>query len=248
MTNSNLNKLIIILVEPQLGQNIGAVARAMLNFGLSDLRLVNPRDGWPNQDAFPSAAGADKVIENIQVFPTTYTAIADLNRVFATSARTHDMIKYIYTPHDALASLVDTASKDQKVGILFGSERCGLQSEDISLCEALIKIPTNPEFSSLNLAHAVALIAYEWALNTHTLSPIVLRTGLTSLATREDLGKFFAHLEEELDRTGFLHHKKKRPTMVRNIRNIFQRANLTEQEVRSLRGIVTSLVRKQDEV
>ncbi|MBA3813799.1 MAG: RNA methyltransferase [Alphaproteobacteria bacterium] len=243
MIRTNLTNLIIILVEPQLAQNIGAVARAMLNFGLTDLRLVNPRDGWPNHDAFASAAGADKVIENIQVFSTTAAAMGDLNRVFATSVRAHDMIKCIYSPHAALEHLVETARQNQKVGVLFGGERCGLQSEDIALCEALIKIPSNPEFSSLNLAHAVALIAYEWSLHINTSPSQIFRTGLTSLATREDLGKFFIHLEEELDRTGFLHHKKKRPAMVRNIRNIFQRANLTEQEVRSLRGIVRSLVR-----
>lgn len=234
--------LVIILVEPQLAQNIGAVARVMLNFGLTNLRLVNPRDGWPNQAAIAPAAGADKVLENIQVFPTTSAAIGDLNRVFATSARVHDIIKYIYSPHIALEYLAETAQHRQKVGVLFGGERCGLQNGDISLCEALIKIPTNPEFSSLNLAHGVALIAYEWSLHINTSPTQVFRTGVTSLATREDLGNFFAHLEEELDRSGFLRHKKKRPTMVRNIRNIFQRANLTEQEVRSLRGIVRSLV------
>lgn len=241
MTKTNL---IIILVEPQLAQNIGAVARVMLNFGLTDLRLVNPRDGWPNKDAVAPSAGADPILENVQVFPSTLAAIGDLNRVFASSARTHDMIKYIYSPHTALECLATTAHSGQKVGVLFGSERCGLLNEDISLCEALIKISTNPEFSSLNLAHAVALVAYEWSLQINSSAPQIFRTGATSLATRKALGNFFAHLEEELDRTGFLRHKKKRPTMVRNIRNIFQRANLTEQEVRSLRGIVRSLVRE----
>jgi len=236
--------LTIILVEPQLGQNIGAVARAMLNFGLTDLRLVNPRDGWPNSAAIAPAASADKVLETLQVYPTTLAAIGDLNRVFASSARPYDMIKYVYSPNTALEQLVSTAEHGQKVGVLFGNERCGLPSEDISLCEALIKIPTNHEFSSLNLAHAVALIAYEWSIRANSSPAQTFRTGGTSLATREDLGNFFAHLEEELDQSGFLRHKKKRPTMVRNIRNIFQRANLTEQEVRSLRGIVRSLVRK----
>lgn len=236
------NTLTIILVEPQLGQNIGAVARAMLNFGLTDLRLVKPRDGWPNSEAIAPAAGANKILENVQIFPSTIAAIGDLNRIFATSARAHDMIKYIYTPHTALECLASTAQLGQKVGILFGSERCGLHNEDISMCEALIKIPTNSEFPSLNLAHAVALISYEWYLQVTNCPSQVFRTGTTNLATREDLGNLFTHLEEELDRTGFLRHKKKRPAMVRNIRNIFQRAHLTEQEVRSLRGIIRSLV------
>ncbi|MBP9692439.1 MAG: RNA methyltransferase [Alphaproteobacteria bacterium] len=242
------NTLAIILIEPQLDQNIGAAARAMLNFGLTDLRLMNPRDGWPNQEAIVPAAGADKILENVQVFPSTLKAIGNLNRVFATSCRAHDMIKSIYTPDAALKCLASTARQGQKVGVLFGSERCGLQSEDIVLCEALIKIPTNPQFSSLNLAHAVALISYEWALQMSHSPSQVLRTGHTHLATREDLGNFFNHLEEELDRTGFLRHKEKRPTMVRNIRNIFQRVHLTEQEVRTLRGIVRSLVRDSQNV
>lgn len=236
------NSLAIILVEPQLGQNIGAVARAMLNFGLTDLRLVRPRDGWPNPEAVPLAAGADKILDNVQVFPDTLSAISDLNRTFATSSRVHDIIKVIYSPHTALEALTSTAREGGKVGILFGSERCGLTGEDLSLCEALIKIPNNPDFSSLNLAHAVALIAYEWFLHGTSHPTQVLRMGKTRLATGDDLGKFFNHLEEELDRTGFLRHKKKRSTMVRNIRNIFQRASLTQQEVRTLRGIIRSLV------
>jgi tRNA/rRNA methyltransferase len=236
------NSLTIILVEPQLGQNIGAVARAMLNFGLTDLRLVRPRDGWPNPEAIPRAAGADKVLKNVQVFPDTLSAISDLNRVFATSPRVHDIIKVIYSPHTALEALSVSSQEGGKVGILFGSERCGLTNDDISLCEALIKIPNNPDFSSLNLAHAVVLIAYEWFLQVTSHPTQVFRTGWTRLATGDDLGKFFNHLEEELDRTGFLRHKKKRSTMVRNIRNIFQRASLTQQEVRTLRGIIRSLV------
>ncbi|MBY0500756.1 MAG: RNA methyltransferase [Alphaproteobacteria bacterium] len=236
------NTLTIILVDPQLGRNIGAVARVMLNFGITRLRLVNPRDGWPNPEAIAPAAGADKVLEAVQVFSSTLTAIGDLNRVFATSARPYDMIKSIYSPSAALECLVSTARQGQKVGVLFGSERSGLQSEDIALCEALIKIPTNPEFSSLNLAHAVALVVYEWSLQITSCPSQVLRVGHTHFATREDIGNFFSHLESELDRTGFLRHKKKRPTMVRNIRNIFQRAHLTEQEVRTLRGIIRSLV------
>jgi tRNA/rRNA methyltransferase len=237
VTNTTLT---IILVEPQLGQNIGAVARAMLNFGLLNLRLVRPRDGWPNPEAVAPAAGADKVLENVQVFSSTSAAIWDLNRVFATSARPHNMIKAIYTPDAALKSLTVTAREDQKVGVLFGGERCGLLSEDIALCEALIKIPTNSSFSSLNLAHAVVLIAYEWLTQIASFPSHFFRTGRTSLATRENLENFFIHLEQELDKSGFLRHKTKRPTMVRNIRNIFQRAHLTEQEIRTLRGIIRS--------
>ncbi|MBS0272234.1 MAG: RNA methyltransferase [Proteobacteria bacterium] len=235
------NTLTIILVEPQLGQNIGSVARAMLNFGLTDLRIVRPRDGWPNPEALPPAAGADKILEYAQVFPSTLKAIGDLHRLFATSSRTPDMIKSIYAPKPALQSLALTAQQGQKVGVLFGGERCGLRNEDISLCEAIIQIPTIPNFSSLNIAHAVVLVAYEWFAQMSSSPFQLFRTGRTCLATREDLSKFFSHLEEELDRSGFLRHEKKRATMVRNIRNIFQRAHLTEQEVRTLRGIIRSL-------
>ena len=233
--------LTIILVEPQLGQNIGAVARAMLNFGLMNLRLVRPRDGWPNPEAIAPAAGADKILENVQVFSSTSAAISDLHRVFATSARSHDMIKSIHTPESAVESLAVTAQENQNVGVLFGGERCGLLSEDISLCEALIKIPTNSAFPSLNLAHSVALISYEWLTQLTSCPPHIFRTGRTKLAKRESLQDLFCHLENELDKSGFLRHEKKRPTMVRNIRNIFQRARLTEQEIRTLRGIIRSL-------
>jgi tRNA/rRNA methyltransferase len=238
------NTLVIILVEPQLGQNIGAVARAMLNFGLTSLRLVKPRDGWPNPEAIAPSAGAEEILDKVQVFPSTQAAMGDLNRVFATSARPHDMIKSIYTPQAALEALTITAKNGQRVGVLFGGERCGLHSDDISLCEALLKIPINVAFPSLNLAHAVALIAYEWFNQVTDAPSHVLRTGYTQFATREELGNLFLHLEQELDKSGFLRHEKKRPTMVRNIRNIFQRANLTEQEVRTLRGVIRSLVRE----
>lgn len=237
------NTPVIILVEPQLGKNIGSTARVMLNFGLTDLRLVRPRDGWPNPEAEPSAAGAGALLRKVKVFSTTEAAIGDLNRVFATSARSHDMVKSIYTPHGALESLSKSAFQNQKVGVLFGGERCGLCSEDVALCEALLKIPTTIDFPSMNLAHAVALIAYEWSIQSAPPPDQVFRTGNTLPATREELGQLFIHLEDELDKSGFLHHSKKRPIMVRNIRNIFQRSHLTEQEIRTLRGIVKSLVR-----
>ncbi|HUX79661.1 MAG TPA: RNA methyltransferase [Alphaproteobacteria bacterium] len=242
------NTLTIILVEPQLGQNIGAVARAMLNFGLTDLRLVNPRDGWPNPEAIPPSAGADKILNNARVYSSTLAAIKDLNLLFATSSRIPDMIKSIYAPKAALEYLTSVAQQGQKVGVLFGGERCGLRKEDISLCESLIKIPTKNDFHSLNLAHAVALVSYEWFTQISSFPSQVFRTGRTCLATREDLGNLFTHLEGELDRTGFLRHQKKRANMVRNIRNIFQRASLTEQEVRTLRGIIRSLAREPEDV
>lgn len=237
------NSLIIILVEPQLGQNIGAVARVMLNFGLSNLRIVSPRDGWPNPEAIPTAAGADQVLESAEIYSSTQDAISDLHRIFATTSRSPDLIKSIYSPKSAIEQLNSTSDKTEKVGILFGGERCGLMNEHISLSEAIIKIPTSDTFSSLNLAQSVALIAYEWFLQASSHPSHIFRTGNTTLATHDDLENFFLHLEDELERTGFLRHKKKRATMVRNIRGIFERACLTEQEVRTLRGIVRSLTK-----
>lgn len=235
------NSLIIILVEPQLGQNIGAVARVMLNFGLKRLRVVAPRDGWPNPEAVPTAAGADQVLDSAEIYSTLQDAISDLHRVFATTSRSPDLIKSIYSPNSAIEQLIESSQSAEKVGIIFGGERCGLMNEHISLSEAIIKIPTSDEFSSLNLAQAVALISYEWFLQANAHPSHIFRTGHTTIATHDDLENFFHHLEDELDRTGFLRHKKKRATMVRNIRGIFERACLTEQEVRTLRGIIRSL-------
>ncbi len=233
--------LTIILIEPQLGQNIGAVARVMLNFGLTDLRIVNPRDGWPNPDAYPMAAGADQVLDNAKVFSSLPKAVSDLNRVFATTSRSPDLIKSIYSPQLAVEQLEASSRQGEHVGVVFGGERCGLTNEDVSQCEAIIKIPTASAFPSLNLSQAVALIAYEWFMQSIDHPSHIFRTGYTNLATREQIGNFFNHLEEELEITGFLRHPKKRATIVQNIRGIFQRSNLTEQEVRTLRGIIRSL-------
>ncbi|MEB3701384.1 tRNA (cytidine/uridine-2'-O-)-methyltransferase TrmJ [Candidatus Bealeia paramacronuclearis] len=232
---------VIILVEPQLGQNIGAVARIMLNLGYHELRIVNPRDGWPNPDALINASGADQVLENAKIYPILEESIADLQLVYATTPRNHDMIKSIERPESAAQRLAPLIKEGTRVGLLFGCERCGLNNDDVALCEGIITISTNPEFSSLNLSHAVSVVIYAFRMALENPLPSHFRTGKTKIATQKDLLSFYAHLEASLDQSGFLRHEKKRPTMIRNIRNIFNRMNLTQQEIQTLRGIIRSL-------
>ena len=229
----------IILIDPQLGENIGMVARAMLNCGLTDLRLVRPRDGWPNPQAVGPASGAEIVLENIRVFKTTCDAIADLNLVFATTARDRDMIKEIVTPEIAAREIRAVGS--QNCGILFGREAKGMKNEDIVLANKIVIAPLNPGFTSLNLSQAVLLLAYEWYKLEDDAPDPELRMKDTRPANNDEMVMLFEHLERELDNHGFLRVKEKRPVMVQNIRNVFQRANMTEQEVRTFRGVIKSL-------
>jgi len=233
----------IILVEPQLGENIGMVARAMLNCGLTELRLVNPREPWPNAKAQAAASGADLVLAQARLFATTEEAIADLAHVYATTARSRDMVKPVLTPRRAGLELRAQAGRGERTGILFGKEAKGLHNDDVALARAIIAAPLNPAFSSLNLGMAVLLVAYEWLV----AAPEATAEGETAIgkdtrpATGAELAGLFAHLEGELDACGFLRVAEKRPIMIRNLRNIFVRAGLTEQEVRTLRGVIACL-------
>jgi tRNA/rRNA methyltransferase len=231
----------IVLVAPQLGENIGAAARAMMNCGLGDLRLVRPRDGWPNDKAVAAASGADAVLDRARLFDSAEEAIADLRRVYATTARHRGMIKRVATPRRAAAEIRKWTARGEPVGILFGPERTGLLNEDIALADAVISVPLNPGFASLNLAQSVLILAYEWFQAGDATPPSRLVTNETRPATKAELLNFFAHLETQLDACGFLRNIEKRPGMVRNIRNLFQRAGLTRQEVRTLHGIVAEL-------
>lgn len=233
---------VIILVEPQLGENIGMVARAMLNCGLLRLRLVRPRQAWPNERARRTASGADCVLEDCRIFQSTSDAIADLQRVFATTARDRDMTKQTLTPRAAATDMRSRELDGVRVGVLFGKEATGLDNEDVALADAIIAAPLNPDFSSLNLAMAVLLVGYEWRLAEAAAPASVVRMPKhTRPANGAEMAGMFAHLEGELDRCGFLRNVEKRPIMVRNLRNLFNRADLTEQEVRTLRGVITCL-------
>ena len=231
----------IILVQPQLGENIGACARAMLNCGLTELRLVKPRDGWPNEKAVAAASGADPVLDGAKLYDTTADAVADLNVVFATTVRTRGMIQEFLTPRTAAAELRTHFDAGHKTGVLFGPERTGLVNDDLTLAEKLITVPLNPSFSSLNLAQAVLLIGYEWFQTGEIPPDRVLHTGQTRPATKAELLNFFEHLEGDLDRTGFFTSPEKRPSMVRTLRNAIERMQMTEQEVRTFHGVVAAL-------
>lgn len=234
----------VILVEPQLGENIGTAARAMLNFGLTDLRLVNPRDGWPNERAKAASSGADVVLENVRLTQSTKEAIADLDYVIATTARSRDMVKPVLTPDTAAAKLREVIGSGRKAGILFGPERTGLHNDDIALADATLMVPVNPAFASLNLAQAVLLVGWEWFKAGDSTQGERLDYLHGRPANKEELVGFFEHLEGALDAAGFLKPPEKKPTMILNLRNMWQRAQLSEQEVRTLRGVVAALTRR----
>jgi tRNA/rRNA methyltransferase len=231
----------VILVQPQLGENIGMAARAMGNFALTDLRLVRPRDGWPSESAIAASAGADDVTRNAQVFETVEEAIADLHLVYASTARERDQLKPVVTPSEAASRTRGAAGAGQKVGILFGPERAGLQSDHVALADAILMVPVNPTFASLNLAQAVLLIGYEWFKSGDDAPSERIEPGLAMPATKAELQGFYVHLESELDQSGFLRPPEKRPAMVRNLRNIWGRSQFFDQDVRTLRGIIKSL-------
>lgn len=221
---------VVILVEPQLGENIGMAARAMLNCGLTELRLVRPRDAWPNRHAVSASAGAVQVIDNVKLFETTADAVADCQMVYASTARSRDMTNDIYTPRAAAADMAGHAAAQIKTAVLFGKESKGLTNDDIALANAIIHVPLNSSFTSLNIAQAVFVVAYEWFQTmAETDAHAFVMPKETRPANKQELGGLFEHLESELDACGFLRVTEKRPIMVRNIRNIFQRAHMTEQ-------------------
>jgi len=232
-----------ILSHPQIGENIGAAARAMLNFGLTDLRLVRPREAWPNKKAEAMAVGAVSVLETARIFQTMEEAVADLGLVFATTGRDRLMSKRVATPDEAVAELAAEIAQDRSCGIMFGAERMGLTNEEVVLADAMLTVPTNPKFASLNLAQSVAVVGYEWFKGTHDRPDFKVPAKFlrSKPANKEDLIGFFEHIEAELDRTEFLFPADKRAAMVQNMRNMWQRAGLTYQEVQTLRGMVRSL-------
>lgn len=236
----------VILVEPQLGENIGAAARAMLNFGLTDLRLVRPRDGWPNDKAEAMAAGAARVIKAARVFESTADAVADLHLVLAATARERLMVKPVLTPATAARRLRELHAGGGQGGLLLGPERSGLSNEDTALAAAIVTIPVNPAFASLNLAQAAAVLAYEWFEGGDARLPESLELHRTRPATGAELQSLFDHLEGALTASGFLDPPEKRPGMVRNLRNMLHRMSPTRQDVQTLHGVIASLIRYRE--
>ena len=234
----------IILVEPQLGENIGMVARAMANFGLAELRLVNPRDGWPNEKALATASKADHVIEATKVYDTLEQAVADLNFVYATTARERDGYKPVRSPVIAAETLRARFRAGEGTGILFGRERWGLTNEEVALADEIVTFPVNPAFASLNIAQAVLLMSYEWMKSgMEDLGAVPFQAMGQTPATKEQLFGLFDQLEEALDARGYFHPAGKKPKMVDNLRAVLSRRAFTEQEISVLRGVISSLDR-----
>jgi len=228
---------VIILVRPQLGENIGKAARAMLNFGLTRMRLVAPRDGWPNPAAGPAASGADIVLDRAGVFDRLEDAIADLTQVHATTVRPREMAKPVLTPAAAVARM---GRAPGGAGILFGAERSGLDNDEVALADSILTVPVNPDFSSLNLAQAVILVAQEWFRAGDDTPPVVThRDGPP--ATKDDLQGLYDQLESDLEARGYFRSEARKPVQIRALRTLFQNTGLTEQEVRTLRGVFKAL-------
>jgi tRNA/rRNA methyltransferase len=234
----------IVLVRPQLAENIGAAARAMLNCGLDDLRLVRPRCRWPHDKALRAATGAAAIVERAKVFASIEDAISDLHHVFATCPRLRDMVKPVIDHRQAASDLRAMAAAGERPGILFGPERTGLENDEMSLADTHVRIPLNPAFDSLNLAQAVLALGLAWWDAGAAPAAPELPLGRGTPASKGDLTAFFARLESELDACGFLRNPEMRPTMVNNLRSIFHRAGLLAHEVRTLHGVITGLTRR----
>ncbi|MCS6890353.1 MAG: RNA methyltransferase [Rhodovarius sp.] len=234
---------IIVLVRPQLADNIGMAARAMANGGLFHLRLVAPRDGWPQERAFYVSSGAQRILEAATVHATVDEAVADCHRVFATCPRPRHVIINTLTARAAALELRAINAAGLRAAVLFGPERSGLTAEDLARSDTLVRYPLNPVHNSVNLAQAVMILAYEWWIAADETPPRRLETHGTRVATKGELENFMSHLIAELDACGFLRHAPKRAGMVRNLRHWFQRGEVTEQELRTLHGVVAELSR-----
>jgi len=232
-----------ILVAPQMGENIGGAARAMWNFGLDRMRIVAPRDGWPNPKAVAMASGAGRLLDQAGLYPTTAAAIADCTHVFATTARHRDLTKPVLTPERAIEKICTMLAEGERVAILFGPERAGLENEDVALADAIISVPVNPEFPSLNLAQCALLLAYEWRRQTEQGFPERMALAKTDFATKLEIQKLGDHYEERLEEASFFFPEDKSPSMKLTLRNMWSRMPLTRADVQILHGILRQMVR-----
>jgi len=232
---------VFILVRPQMGENIGAAARAMLNFGLERMRVTGPRDGWPNPKAVAMASGAGRVLDHAGLFADVAAAIADCDFVFATTARGRELVKEVVTPEHAMAIARALGAAGKRVGVLFGPERAGLENDDIILANAIVTVPVNPEFPSLNLAQCVLLLGYEWQRQGTEVPASVMELARTDFASREDVGRLADHFEERLDTAGFFFPETKVEGMKANLRNMWGRLGLTRAEVQTFHGMLRQI-------
>ena len=233
----DLGKPIIVLVRPQLGQNIGKAARAMLNFGLREMRLVAPRDGWPNPDAGPAASGADVVLANAEVFATVEDAVADCSQVFASTVRRRDLVMPVVDPEGMADKIVSSSGR---CAILFGPERSGLETSEVALANAIVTVPINPEFGSLNLAQAVILLAYEWSRRQALQQPTA--KALEAAAPHAELEGLIGQLNEELEAKGYFHPPSRSVATRNTLRTILTKAGWSSREIKAIRGVVRALV------
>lgn len=236
---------VFVLTRPQMGENIGAAARAMWNFGLDRMRITAPRDGWPNQKAVAMASGAGRLLDEAQLFDTTADAVADCAFVYATTARPRELTKPVYTPEFAMADAAARIAAGQQVAVMFGPERAGLENDDISRANAIISVPVNPDFASLNLAQCVLLTAYEWRRATHEAVPsMVSMEG--DWAQQIEIEKLAEHYEHRLEDAGFFFPLHKAANMKVNLRNLWSRMPLTRADVQMLHGVIRQMVRWKD--
>ena len=241
---------VFVLVRPQMGENIGAAARAMLNFGLERMRIVDPRDGWPNPKAVAMASGAGRVLDQAGIFADVRAAVADCDYVFATTARGRELTKPVVTPERAMMMGREMAAAGKKVGVLFGPERAGLENEDVVLAQAIVTVPVNPDFFSLNLAQCVLLLGYEWGRQGAVAPPEVMAMGRTEFASGEEVGRLGDHFEERLEAAGFFYPETKAAGMKLSLRNMWSRLGLTRAEVQTFHGMLRQIayrMKKQDE-
>ncbi|MBO4519741.1 MAG: RNA methyltransferase [Alphaproteobacteria bacterium] len=233
-----------ILVRPQLAENVGTAARAMMNCALSEMRLVDPDEDPLCSRAIAASSGAEEILHRAKVFKTVAEAVADLQKVYATTGRPRDMIKPVFTGQGMAKDILEHEQKGTKCGVLFGPERTGLENDDMIYADAIVNIPLNPEHCSLNLAQAVLLTGYELFRLSDTTRDRVLSMPKTEPANKQETEHLFDHLEQELELAGYFKSPEKRPRMMRNLRNIFMRAELTSQDVRTLHGVITDLARR----
>ncbi len=235
---------VFILVRPQMGENIGAAARAMLNFGLDRMRIVDPRDGWPNPKANAMASGAGRVLDNAGLYPDVARSIADCDFVFATTARGRELVKPIVTPERAMEMARELGAQGKRVGVLFGPERAGLENDDVALANAIVTVPVNPDFASLNLGQSALLLAYEWGRQASDVPPEVMAMGRTEFANHEEIARLGDHFEERLDAAGFFFPATKADGMRLNLRNMWARLGLTRAEVQTFHGMLRQIAYK----
>ena len=243
MTRHSLQQPAIILIRPQMGENIGAAARAMWNFGLDHMRIVDPRDGWPSQKAVAMASGAGRLLDEARLFDTTAEALADTTFVMATTARPRDWTKPVYSPEFAMAEAARRIKAGQKVAVMFGPERAGLENDDIIRANAIISVPVNPDFPSLNLAQCVLLLSYEWQRLVGEIGQPAVEVTKSEWASGLEVEKLAEHFEQRLDTAGFFFPETKAASMKVNLRNLWSRMPLTKADVQMLHGTMRQMVR-----